>query len=239
MRLCCAAVLIAQAVVSAVAFAQTPSALPPTPPTATTAVQSESSPIAPTPAPTRAAQISYQMGQLTVIAENSSLSAILSGIAAKTGMKVTGSVADQQVFGTYGPAAPASVLSRLLEGSGTNMVLRENASTGPVELVLSPMQGMPDTFAPDSPAPRPYTPPSAYQPPPSYAQPSRPQYSAPVQPAYSPPVSINTPAPVQDQSSQPSPGMTQSPNGVPTPQQIYEQLQRLQQQRAQQPPASQ
>lgn len=222
-------------------------ALPPTPPTGAQTSQQASPSFATTapvvtPAAQHQAQVSYQMGQLTVIAENSSLSAILREIAARTGMKITGSMPDQQVYGTYGPASPAHVIGQLLEGSGANMVLRENA-TGPVELVLSPMEGMPNSFAPVAPAYSPppaqaYTPP-AYQPAQTYS-PARPAYppQAQPQPVYTQPAPMppaaNAPAP--DQATQPQPSVPQSPNGVPTPQQIYEELQRLQQQKAQ--PAS-
>jgi hypothetical protein len=208
-------------------------------------------------APVRQAQVSYQMGQLTVIAENSSLDQILRDVGSKTGMKITGSVADQQVYGIYGPAAPAKVLGQLLEGSGANMILRENATSGPVELVLSPMQGLPSSNMPGTPvaqpsaytprpytpqpyAPRPYAPQSSYQPQ-NLPAPSRPAYVTQPQPqsqysAQPQPVS-NLPAAgtVPGQSSEPESGVPQSPNGVRTPQQIFEQLQRLQQQRPQAP----
>ena len=231
------------AVLCGTALAASAQVLPPTSPTGSqpaspspSAADAAISSATATPAPVRPAQVSYQMGQLTVIAENSSLNAILREVATKTGMKVTGSIADQQVYGTYGPAAPVAVLARLLEGSGTNMILRESASSVPVELVLSPMQGMPNTFAPNPPA---YTPPPqayaapAYQPP-SYQAPSRPQYNMP-QPAYvqSPVAPVTQPAGTSAPDASTTPSVPQSPNGVPTPQQIYEQLQRLQQQRAQ------
>ena len=56
-------------------------------------------------------------------------------------MKITGGVADQRVFGKVGPGAPAEILAGLLDGTGSNMLLRENAAHTPVELVLTPRGG--------------------------------------------------------------------------------------------------
>lgn len=84
------------------------------------------------------AQVSCAGGQLTVRADNSSLNGILRSIAQCTGMRISGGVADQRVFGSYGPAAPATVLGTLLDGTGTNMVLEETAAAQPAVLILSP-----------------------------------------------------------------------------------------------------
>lgn len=120
----------------------TGSALPPTPPTGTVA------PIAAiATAADRAgaghhrAQVSYAGGQLQVRAENSSLNSILRMVAQATGMKITGGVRDQRVFGNYGPAAPATVLATLLDGTDTNLLLRETAADQPAELILTPRTG--------------------------------------------------------------------------------------------------
>jgi len=191
------------------------------------------------------------MGHLTVITENSSLDAILREIASKTGMKITGPIADERVYGTYGPAAPSSVLASLLGGSGNDMVLRESAATGPVELVLTPAQAMPASRAQYTPptVSAPLTPSPQYRPQPNYYPPApsqsyqpppqqQPQYLSQPQLPDNPPSNVTQPASAfAPEQTAPTGTMPQSPNGVPTPQQIYEQLQRLQQQRAQ-PPAS-
>jgi hypothetical protein len=99
------------------------------------------------------AEVTYANGMLTVAADNSSLNQILREIARQTGMKVTGSVSDERVFGRYGPSTPARVLASLLEGTGSNMLLRETASNAPAELVLTPREGgptPPQPAAPDS-----------------------------------------------------------------------------------------
>ena len=86
-------------------------------------------------------QVSCTAGQLTVHADNSSLNGILRSVSRCTGMRISGGVADQRVFGDYGPAAPATVIATLLDGTGSNMLLLETASDQPAELVLTPRTG--------------------------------------------------------------------------------------------------
>ena len=114
------------------AFAQLPT--PPSAPVATSA-----------PTPTNAAhpaRVVYSQGQIEVDADNSSLQQIVQKIAGVTGMKITGSVNDERVFGKYGPAAPAKILKSLLDGTGVNMLLKETASGAPAELILTPRDGL-------------------------------------------------------------------------------------------------
>jgi hypothetical protein len=88
-----------------------------------------------------AAEVVYANGLLRITADNSSLNQILRSIARETGMKVTGGVRDERVFGTYGPSTPARVLASLLDGTGSNMLLRESSSNAPAELILTPRLG--------------------------------------------------------------------------------------------------
>lgn len=88
--------------------------------------------------------------RLEIHADNSSLNSILRTLAAQTGMKITGGVLDQRVFGTYGPGPADQVLSDLLEGTGTNMILRQSASGGLGELILSPRTGGPTPPGPST-----------------------------------------------------------------------------------------
>jgi hypothetical protein len=83
----------------------------------------------------------YSRGQIEVDADNSSLQQIFQKIAGVTGMKITGSVDDERVFGKYGPAAPAEILKSLLNGTGVNMLLKETATGVPEELILTPRNG--------------------------------------------------------------------------------------------------
>jgi hypothetical protein len=150
------------------------------------------------------AQVTYTSGKLYVAANNSSLNQILHDIGHETGMKITGGVTDERVFGQYGPASPAKVLGQLLDGTGSNMLLVHATTAAPAELVLTPRHGVATPPNPE-----------AYreEPPPP---PVRPQY--PIMPA--------------EENAPPPPAAPQSPNAVKTPQQIYEQLQRMRQQQA-------
>ena len=88
------------------------------------------------------ATVEYSDGRIAVVADNSSLNEILRDVARRAGMAVRGSVVDERVFGTYGPAAPAEVLTKLLQGTDSNMVVLAGSSHVP-ELILSPKQGGP------------------------------------------------------------------------------------------------
>ena len=99
----------------------------------------------------RRAQVTYLDGQLDVRADDSSLNQILRAISRQTGLKITGGVADQRVFGNYGPATTASVLATLLDGTGTNILLLEGSASTPPELVLTPRGGGPTPPGPSSP----------------------------------------------------------------------------------------
>lgn len=164
---------------------------------------------------------------LSVSADNSSLNQILRQIGSSTGMKITGGVTDERVFGQYGPDAPAQVLASLLDGTGSNMVIEQREADGPAELILTPRQGGPTPPNPhaavfdDTPEPRPNPPAEAIQPASVPAAQSNPAI---------PPANPATPGAAPADSSQPD-----SPNGVKTPQQIYDQLQRMRQQQQQQP----
>jgi len=89
----------------------------------------------------RRAEVRYADGLLSINANNSSLNQILREISRQTGMKITGGVREERVFGHYGPAAPADILATLIDGTATNMVLRQTASAAPEELILTPRGG--------------------------------------------------------------------------------------------------
>jgi hypothetical protein len=167
----------------------------------------------------------YARGQLQITADDSSLNQILRDIGRQTGMKVTGSVNEDRVYGTYGPGRPSEVLESLLEGSGSNMVLRETAGDAPAELILTPRVG---GVTPPNPNARNYDDDAATEP----VQPPTPaRQEEPVQ--RQPPGDTREPYPAQGGAAaageSPAAGTNPaSPNGVQTPQQVFEQLQRLQ-----------
>jgi len=87
--------------------------------------------------------VTYVRGQIQINANNSSLNQILRDIALQTGMKITGSVADEPVFGRYGPAPADTILATLLEGTGSNFLLTATQSDVPADLILTPRQSVP------------------------------------------------------------------------------------------------
>ncbi len=97
------------------------------------------------------AHVTYQNDQLEVHADNSSLNQILRSVARLTGLKITGGVQDQRVYGAYGPAPVATILAMLLDGTGTNIFLLEGDATNPPRLILTPRTGGVNPPGPESP----------------------------------------------------------------------------------------
>lgn len=136
------------------------STLPATSPTSLPTPNAQPAPIAGVPTtgapsapstPPHRATVTYAAGLLDVRADNSSLNQILRAIGNLTGMKITGGVTDERVFGNYGPAEPSTILATLLDGTGSNMLLRESADNAPAELILTPRNGGPTPPNPNAP----------------------------------------------------------------------------------------
>ncbi len=266
------AILLAAWSMSSALSAQ--STLPATAPTVPTPAASlptgTAGPVSSQPGAHRA-KVEYIGGLLQVTADNSSLNQILREIGRETGMKITGGVAEDRVFGTYGPAPAAQVLTSLLDGSSANVVILQNASAGPAELVLTPRHGEPTPPNPNSaslsdidqgrdlpqqqfrpfPGPPRFNPPPGYTPVPANNPPAGGippsnggQTGTPVDGgadlgatpgAFTPAGQTPPDATAQpDVNATPDSSQPQSPNGVSTPQQIYQQLQQLRQQQQQQ-----
>jgi hypothetical protein len=207
------------------ASAQATSTLPATP---TTTPEPSPVPLTPSQRPPQPAQITYADGALSISADNASLNQILRQITGDTGIKITGGVAEERVFGHYGPDNPNQVLAALLDGTGSNMIFVQHEAGAPSELILTPRQGGPTPPNPNAAAfnnrsEPDETPRQAVQPPP-YPSPQGNSVIPPVTPGASTGASPNN-------TSQPD-----NPNGVKTPQQIYEQLQRMRQQQQQSTP---
>jgi len=221
------------------------STLPATPPTMTPPAPEV--PLTPAQSPPKRATISYTGDQLTVTASNSSLNQILREVARQTGIKITGGVAEERVFGDYGPGLPAEVLGKLLDGTASNVLFVANTGDQPAELILTPRTGGPSPPNPnaarfddnaDDDSQRLPLPPEAQ------TQTSPASQSTPATPGpASPPPPVAPPAAVGEglqpqQPSQPASATDnnqQSPNGVKTPQQIYDELMRLRNQQQSQP----
>lgn len=87
------------------------------------------------PAP---ATVTAHANELTVKADNSSLTQILHQVSSATGMRLDGLGGDERVFGSFGPGAPREVLTALLNGTSYNVVMVGDLPNGaPRALLLS------------------------------------------------------------------------------------------------------
>ena len=98
--------------------------------TATKPPTAEEQPVPTLPPPTLAQlpatppQVSFQGGQLTISAQNSTLGDILKAVRAQTGATIDlPGTAPERVVGHFGPAPPRDVLAELLNGSHFNYLL--------------------------------------------------------------------------------------------------------------------
>ncbi len=198
--------------------------------------------------------VSFHDGLLTVEASNASLNGILREIAHSTGMKITGSAPEDRVFGTYGPADPQRVMSTLLDGTGINILIVSNTADKPLELLLTPRLGSPTPPNPNAeeqqqaedsdepnPAPQRQLPVQSSNLPMRPIRPGGQRNASPdpaaatapsevSQPVVFPPISPTT-APATATTTPPDPdndGDTGTET-VKTPQQIFDELQHLQQ----------
>jgi hypothetical protein len=151
--------------------------------------------------PAGEAQIVFSGDTLSIRADNSSLAAILHQVAGKSGMKIEGLSGDERVFGTFGPGAPRDVLADLLNGTAYNLVLLGDLGDGaPRQLILTPATRAGAALPPPSPA-----------------------TTTIDEAANEPDAEIPPPPP-----EVPPAGTTPPPTpGVKTPQQLFEQLQRM------------
>src|ERR1700729_3229907 len=222
---------------SAISHAQSQATSKPTVPASSTLPAV--APLTPAQSPPQRAKITYTDNMIVVAASNSSLNQILHDISRLTGIKISGGVTDERVFGDYGPASPAQVLATLLDGTGSNMLLVQSTGNAPAELILTSRQGGPTPPNPnaqtfDEPGdssveapPNPVARPIRHQPPSPYAPRPVPSPDNPAPPAQT---NDTPPAPQSDSTAQPS-----SSNGIKTPQQIYDELQRMRQQQQPKP----
>jgi hypothetical protein len=174
--------------------------------------------------------VQWDGSTMTIQASGEDLPAILSAVSRATGLKVTGGVPDERVFGVYGPGTVQQVVTDLFGGLYVNLLLVNGTATQPKELILSPRTG---GATPPSPARS-----IAYEP----QQPNRtdrpfrgtpPQGAGLTQPPPGSPLPgvVSSGAPGQDPNAAAptdANGQPQSPNGVPTPEQIFEKLRKQQ-----------
>jgi hypothetical protein len=115
----------------------------------------ENSPVAPPPTlaeqPASPPQVSFQGGELTITAQNSTLGDILKAVRAQTGATIDlPGAASERVVGHFGPAPARDVLTSLLNGSHFNYLLL-GSSTDPNALdrvILIAKSGVPAESSP-------------------------------------------------------------------------------------------
>jgi hypothetical protein len=142
-------------VVAVAAMAMGAQSLPAMPPTVqpgqpgqtSPAANAAATPVANTPLH---AEVLYTNGQLRIRADNSSLNQILRSISHVTGLKITGGVEEQRVFGSYGPAPLSTILATLLDGTGANILLLGGSGGTNPELVLTQRAGGAEPPGPNS-----------------------------------------------------------------------------------------
>lgn len=100
-------------------------------------------PVWPANQPPNQAKVSWDSRGLEIEASNSSLDQVLHQVAADTGARLEGltedqRIFDQRIFGTYGPGPARDVLSKLLDGSGYNvLMIGGRDADAPREIVLT------------------------------------------------------------------------------------------------------
>lgn len=111
-------------------------------------------PMTPQQMPPSPARVTFRNGQLTIVANNSSLGEILRAVHSQTGatVEIPGNPTDR-VFGQFGPGPARDVLASLLNGSHFNYILLGSAAS-PDELervILTAKSGGAATSGPETP----------------------------------------------------------------------------------------
>jgi len=204
-------------------------------------------------APVNPTRIQWDGTRLLIDANGESMPEILGRMSKEIGMTITGGVPDERVYGKYGPAPVQTVLSELFAGLSVNMMLVNESPTQPKQLILTPRTGgaTPPSTRPavagytQQPArtSSPLQPVSSFRP-----QPTDNPTAMPPAPVEAPPMAAipatndnaaqpdaNTSDTTPTDSNSSDSAQPQSPNGVRTPEQIFEELRKRMQQNSQQP----
>ena len=195
------------------------------------------------------ANVTWNGAVLSVHASGQGLPVILREIARLTGMKVTGGAPGEPVFGTYGPGPVQAVMASLFDGMNVNMLLVNDSPTKPKELILTARTGGATPPAPtqdvsvetsqtDSnptdanlaqPRPGRHTSPNSFQGAPSDGQQGVGVPAGGIPPSLPPMNNPNDASGSTTATPTDANGTPQSPNGVRTPEQIFEELRKRQQ----------
>ncbi len=101
-------------------------------------------PLTPEQMPARPPTVSYQDGQLSIVAPNSTLSDILQAVKSKTGASIDiPPGANERVVSRFGPGPARDVLAALLNGSHFNYVMigSDANPTSVAQVILTPRTG--------------------------------------------------------------------------------------------------
>jgi hypothetical protein len=187
-------------------------------------------------------RVTYNNGQLTIIAQNATLSQVLLLVQSQTGasIEMPAGVSSERVVGQFGPGPPLDVLNSLLNGSKFNyIILGVTGNRGAVQKVI---------LTTSEPASRVNTaqnnavqPPEEPQEEENDGEPEsqpRPQTPLPSQIRNRPNVPGRMPQAVDPQPPQPQPTPDSKtdntqPNGAKTPEQLLQELQQTQEQQQQ------
>jgi len=163
-------------------------------------------------------QVTYGNGLLTIVASNSTLSDILQAVAARTGatLDAPGSLTAQRVAVRLGPARPLDVVADLLAGLDYIVVGASNDPEAIRNIIVSPntSSSLPEPAGRHAVA--------EYQPPP------------PEETEEAPAPEPSPPAP---EAQTPATPAAQSPPPAKTPEELLEELRKLQEQQQQSQPA--
>ena len=81
-------------------------------------------PLTPEQGPSYPPEVSFQRGELTIVARNSTMGDVLMAVKQRTGAAVDmPAVSSERVVGRFGPGAPRDVMAQLLNGSHYDYVL--------------------------------------------------------------------------------------------------------------------
>ena len=190
-------------------------------------------------------QVTYNNGQLTIIAQNATLSQVLRSVQSQTGasMEIPSGASNERVVGQLGPGQPRDVINALLNGTKFNyIILGVNGDPGAVQKVIlttaKPASAV--NMAQNNAASPPPEEPQEEE---NYGEPEpQPQPQAPVPPQFRhrPNMPGRTPEafnpqqpPVQPFPDNGADDNVQQPDGVKTPEQLLQELQQMQQQQQQ------
>lgn len=188
--------------------------------------------------------VTMQNGLLSIDASNSNLSDVLTAVKRATGATIEGAgSANERVVVHLGPGHPNEVISALLNGSRYDYVLLGSAQhPGAVTRIMLNVRQGGDQFPTPQSATNVPPPANASSPDEDGAQEDTPeQREQDVRQAEPPPVAPQgSPQPMQPgQAQNPQQPGAQNADQPKTPQQLFEEIQRMQQQRQQQNPQNQ